>query len=224
MYTDFSEQRVKMVDGQVRTTDVTDAGILEAMLTVPREEFVGAKRRELAYIDDHIELAPAQAGKPARYLMQPSPFAKMAQLADIRRTDFVLDVGCGTGYSSAVLSRLASSVVALESDQALAETAAATLSKLGYDNVAVVQGALAEGYKAEAPYDVIFLEGSVDKLPQALFDQLKEGGRLIAVQGQGNAGVARLFLKATGIVTGRGAFNAAIRPLPGFEHVNEFEF
>lgn len=224
MDTDFSEQRVKMVDGQVRTTDVTDAAVLEAMLTVPREEFVGAKRRELAYIDDHIELAPAQAGQPARYLMQPSPFAKLLQLAEIRRTDFVLDVGCGTGYSSAVLSRLASSVVALESDPALAETAAATLSKLGYDNVAVVQGTLPEGYKAEAPYDVIFLEGSVDSLPQALFDQLKEGGRLIAVQGQGNAGVARLFLKTTGIVTGRGAFNAAIRPLPGFEHVNEFEF
>lgn len=224
MDTDFSEQRVKMVDGQVRTTDVTDAAVLEAMLTVPREEFVGAKRRELAYIDDHIELAPAQAGQPARYLMQPSPFAKLLQLADIRRTDFVLDVGCGTGYSSAVLSRLASSVVALESDPALAEAAASTLSKLGCDNVAVVQGALPEGYKAEAPYDVIFLEGSVDRLPQALFDQLKEGGRLIAVQGQGNAGVARLFLKTTGIVTGRGAFNAAIRPLPGFEHVNEFEF
>jgi protein-L-isoaspartate(D-aspartate) O-methyltransferase len=148
----------------------------------------------------------------------------MVQLAEIRQTDFVLDVGCGTGYSAAVLSRLASSVVALDSDPALAEAAATKLSSLGYDNVAVVQGALPEGYKAEAPYDVIFLEGSVDKLPQTLFDQLKDGGRLIAVQGQGNAGVARLFFKTTGIVTGRGAFNAAIRPLPGFEHVHEFEF
>jgi len=221
---DFSEQRVKMVDGQIRTTDVTDAGVLEAMLTVPREAFVGTKWRSLAYIDDHIEIAAAEAGKPARYLMQPSPFAKLLQLAVVRPTDFVLDVGCGTGYSSAVLSRLASSVVALESDPALAETAAATLSNFGYDNVAVVQGALTEGYRAEAPYDVIFLEGSVDEVPQALLDQLKEGGRLVAVEGQGNSGIARLFFKTTGVVSSRGAFNAAIRPLPGFERAREFEF
>lgn len=224
MDTDFSEQRVKMVDGQVRTTDVTDAGILDAMLTVPREAFVGAKRRPLAYIDEHIEIAPAEAGKPARYLMQPSPFAKLAQLAEIRPSDFVLDIGCGTGYSAAVLSKLASSVVALESDTALAETATSTLSRFGYDNVAVVQGSLSAGYPAEAPYDVIFLEGAVEELPRVLFDQLKEGGRLVAVEGQGNAGIARLFLKTTGVVSGRRAFNAAIRPLPGFERKGVFEF
>ena len=145
MDTDFSEQRVKMVDGQIRTTDVTDAGVLEAMLTVPREAFVGAKCREPRLYRRPYRDRAAEAGKPARYLMQPSPFAKMLQLAEIRPTDFVLDVGCGTGYSSAVLSRLASSVVALESDPALAETAAVTLSSLGYDNVAVVQGALHGG-------------------------------------------------------------------------------
>ncbi|PSJ58595.1 protein-L-isoaspartate O-methyltransferase family protein [Pseudaminobacter soli (ex Li et al. 2025)] len=224
MNTDFSEQRVKMVDGQVRTTDVTDPGVLEAMLTVPREAFVPVKRQALAYIDEHIEIAPAEAGKPARYLMQASPFAKLVQLADVRPTDFVLDIGCGTGYSAAVLSRLASSVVALESDAGLADAATSTLSSLGYDNVAVVQGPLQAGYAAEAPYDVIFLDGSVEELPKSLFDQLKEGGRLVAVEGQGNAGVARLFLKTTGVVTGRRAFNAAIRPLPGFERAGAFEF
>jgi len=224
MNTDFSEQRVKMVDGQIRTTDVTDAAILEAMLTVPREAFVSASRRELAYIDEDIEIAPAEAGKPARYLMEPSPFAKLVQLAGVRPADFVLDIGCGTGYSSAVLSRLASSVVALESDSALAGQASSTLSGLGYDNVAVVQGPLQDGYAAEAPYDVIFINGAVEQLPQTLFDQLKEGGRLVAVEGVGNAGVARLFLKTTGVVTGRRAFNAAIRPLPGFERAHTFEF
>ncbi|MDH6229736.1 protein-L-isoaspartate(D-aspartate) O-methyltransferase [Mesorhizobium soli] len=224
MNTDFSEQRVKMVDGQVRTTDVTDSGVLDAMLTVPREAFVPVKRQSLAYIDEHIEITPAEAGKPARYLMEPSPFAKLVQLADVRPTDFVLDIGCGTGYSAAVLSRLASSVVALESDSALADAATSTLSSLGYDNVAVVQGPLQAGYAAEAPYDVIFLDGSVEDLPKALFDQLKEGGRLVAVEGQGNAGVARLFIKTTGVVTGRRAFNAAIRPLPGFERARAFEF
>ena len=224
MDTDFSEQRVKMVDGQVRTTDVTDLGVLDAMLAVPRETFVGANRRNLAYIDEHIEIAAPAAGQPARYLMQPSPFAKLVQLAEIHPGDFVLDVGCGTGYSSAVLSRLASSVIALESDPALAQAATSTLSSLGCDNVAVVQGKLHEGYASEAPYDVIFVGGSVEEIPQTLFDQLKEGGRLVAVEGQGNAGVARLFLKTTGIVAGRRAFNAAIRPLPGFERIRAFEF
>lgn len=224
MDTDFSEQRVKMVDGQIRTTDVTDAALLAAMLSVSREAFVGAAHRELAYIDDDIRIAEAAEGRPARYLMEPSPFAKLVQLADIISTDFVLDIGCGTGYSAAVLSQLASSVVALESDVALAETASATLSDLGCDNVAVVQGPLHEGYAAEAPYDVILLGGAVETIPTTLFDQLKEGGRLVAVEGQGNAGTARLFLKIAGIVTGRSAFNAAIRPLPGFERMPVFKF
>lgn len=224
MDTDFSEQRVKMVDGQIRTTDVTDAALLAAMLSVPREAFVGSGNPELAYIDDDLQIAPAGEGRPARYLMEPSPFAKLVQLAQIVPGDFVLDIGAGTGYAAAVLSRLASSVVALESDPALAEAAGATLSELGYDNVAVVQGVLNEGYGAEAPYDVILLGGAVETIQAALFDQLKEGGRLVAVEGQGNAGTARLFLKTAGIVTSRSAFNAAIRPLPGFERTPVFEF
>lgn len=224
MIADFSEQRAKMVDGQVRTTDVTDAALLAAMLSVPREAFVGDGNRELAYIDDDIQIAAAAEGRKARYLMEPSPFAKLVQLAAVTPDDFVLDIGTGTGYSAAVLSRLASSVVALESDASLAEAAAATLSELGHDNVAVVQGTLTAGYAAEAPYDVILLGGAVDTIPEALFDQLKEGGRLVAVEGQGNAGTARLFLKNAGIVTSRSAFNAAIRPLPGFERTPVFEF
>lgn len=218
MNVDFAALRVKMVDGQVRTTDVTDLAILDAMLDVPREEFVGAGQRALAYIDEDIPLGGG------RYLMEASPFAKLLQVAGIRSADVVLDVGCGAGYSSAVLSRLAGSVIALESDAALAESAAATLSKLGHDNVVVVQGSLAAGYASEAPYDVILLGGSVDAVPESLLGQLKEGGRLVAVEGQGNAGVARLFLKTTGIVSARRAFNAAIKPLPGFERVSAFEF
>lgn len=224
MVTDFSEQRVKMVDGQVRTTDVTDAALLAAMLSVPREAFVGASSRDLAYIDDDIQIAAPANDRPARYLMEPSPFAKLVQLAAVTPDDFVLDVGTGTGYSAAVLSRLASSVVALESDAALAESAGAALSELGYDNVAVVQGRLTAGYAAEGPYDVILIGGAVDIIPEALFEQLKEGGRLVAVEGRGNAGTARLFLKSGGIVTSRGAFNAAIRPLPGFESEPVFQF
>lgn len=222
MSADFSERRVKMVDGQVRTTDVTNAPLIEAMLTVPREAFVSAGQRDIAYIDEDIRIGGANGA--GRYLMEPSPFAKLLQLAEIDASDSALDVGCGTGYASAVLSRLAKSVVALESDPALAESASSTLSTLGYDNVTVVQGPLAQGQAAKAPYNVIFFGGSVEEVPAALLDQLAEGGRLVAVEGQGNSGVARLFFKAGGVVTGRRAFNAAIKPLPGFERSHAFEF
>ncbi|MEI9428214.1 protein-L-isoaspartate O-methyltransferase family protein [Mesorhizobium sp. Cs1299R1N3] len=222
MSADFSELRIKMVDGQVRTTDVTSAPLLDAMLSVPREVFVGDRQRDLAYIDEDIRIAGSADG--SRYLMEASPLAKLMQLAEISVADSALDVGCGTGYASAILSRLARFVVALESDSALAQTAASTLSSLGCGNVTVVQGALAQGHAAKAPYDVIFIGGSVGKVPASLLDQLAEGGRLVAVEGQGNSGVARLFFKAGGVVTGRRAFNAAIKPLPGFEREHAFEF
>ncbi|AWC24287.1 MULTISPECIES: protein-L-isoaspartate O-methyltransferase family protein [Aminobacter] len=224
MNADFSERRVKMVDGQVRTTDVTDAAILSAMLSVPREAFVDSAQRELAYIDEDLRYGVTADSDQPRYLMEPSPFAKLAQLAEIGPRDFVLDVGSGTGYSSAVLSKLASSVIALESDPTLAATATSTLSSLGCDNVVVVSGPLAAGYASQAPYDVIFVGGSVEQVPDALLAQLKEGGRLVAVEGRGNAGVASVYLKADGNVTARRAFNAAVKPLPGFNRTREFEF
>ncbi|MGX5841940.1 protein-L-isoaspartate O-methyltransferase family protein [Mesorhizobium sp. ArgA1] len=224
MSADFSELRVKMVDGQVRTTDVTDAALLDAMLAVPREAFVGATQQVLAYIDEDIRISDGGDGSGARYLMEPSPLAKLLQLAEISAGDSVLDVGCGTGYSAALLSRLAKSVIALESDTGLAETARAALSAQGCDNVAVVTGPLPQGHAAKAPYNVILVGGSVEEVPAALLGQLAEGGRLVVVEGQGNAGVARLFFKAGGVVTGRRAFNAAIKPLPGFERIHAFEF
>lgn len=222
MSADFAERRTKMVDGQIRTTDVTSAPLIAAMLEVPRELFVGEARQDLAYIDEDILIARTPGGP--RYLMEASPFAKLVQLAEVGEADTVLDVGCGTGYASAVLSRLAASVVALESDSELAEKAAANLSALGFGNVSVVTGPLRDGFRQKAPYDVIFVGGSVDKVPESLLAQLREGGRLVAVEGRGNAGMARLFLKTTGVTTGRRAFNAAIKPLPGFEPVEAFEF
>lgn len=224
MNADFSQHRAKMVDGQLRTTDVTNQPLLAAMGSVPREAFVDARRQALAYIDEDIEIAPAGPDGGPRFLMEPSPFAKLIQLADVRQGDVVLDVGCGTGYSSAVLSLVAGSVIALESESGLAERAGSLLGSLGYDNVAVVQGSLREGYPDEAPYDVIVIEGAVGEIPEALFDQLKEGGRLVAVEGVGNAGIARLYVKDSGIVTGRRGFNAAVKPLPGFEKAPAFEF
>ena len=218
MMADFSGLRTKMVDGQVRTTDVTSLPLLDALLSVPREEFVPAARKSLAYIDEDLEIAPG------RYLMEPSPFARIVQLADIQPGDFVLDVGAGTGYSAAVLSKLAGSVVALEQDPTLAAKAQSVLSALGYDTVAVVEGPLSAGYPAQAPYDVILLEGAVESIPPALFDQLKDGGRLLAVEGHGNSAEVRVYVKQGSSVSARRAFNAAVKPLPGFNSLPTFEF
>lgn len=213
-----------MVDGQVRTTDVTDVNLLDAMLAVPRELFVAEGKRELAYIDEDLEIAPARSGSPARFLMEPSPFAKLVQLASIGARDAVLEVGCGSGYGAAVLSRLARSVVALDCEPALTAQAQAALSQLGVGNVSVVTGDHAAGHAAGAPFDAILLGGAIETVPETLFSQLAEGGRLVVVEGRGNAGIARLYLKSGEVVAGRRGFNAAVKPLPGFDRVPEFEF
>lgn len=223
MTIDSAMQRLKMVDGQLRTTDVTEPALLAAMLSVPRERFVPAARQALAYIDEDIDVTPEGAAM-RRYLMEPSPFGKLVQLAAIRPDDFVLDIGCATGYSAAVLSRLCSSVVALECDAVLAESATATLSELGYDNAAVVQGPLEAGYPSEAPYDAIILEGAVDFVSDSLLDQLKDGGRLVAIVGRGLSAKAQLHVRDGGNISSRGSFNAAVKPLPGFVRAPEFQF
>ncbi|KRD48919.1 MULTISPECIES: protein-L-isoaspartate O-methyltransferase [Sinorhizobium/Ensifer group] len=219
----FEAARTKMVDNQIRTTDVTSHSVLSAFLTVPREEFVPAKMKELAYIDTDIALDAANGGGP-RFLMEPSPLAKLLQLAEIAKSDVVLEIGCGTGYASALLSLIAGSVVALESDQGLAATATETLARLGYDNIAVVTGELEKGYAAEAPYDVIFVHGAVEVLPAALFEQLRDGGRLVVVEGFGNASRAKLYVHEHGKTSERADFNTAVKPLPGFRREQEFVF
>jgi protein-L-isoaspartate(D-aspartate) O-methyltransferase len=203
---------------------VTDLEVLAAMAEVPREHFVPAQSKPLAYIDDDIAVKAAMAGAPARYLMEPAPFARMLQLAGIAKTDIVLDVGCGSGYSAAVLARLADSVVALESDADLARGASDALVELGIDNAAVVSGPLEAGYPSEGPYDVIFLEGAVDDVPDVLLRQLKEGGRLVGAVGSGRSASVNIYTRSNDEIAGRAAFNADIRPLPGFRKPAAFVF
>lgn len=215
---DFEAARTKMVDNQIRTTDVTSHSLLRAFYTVPREEFVPAAAKPLAYIDTDIEIAPG------RYLMEASPLAKLLQLGAIGKEDVVLEIGAGTGYAAAVLSLIAGSVVSLEKDEALASQATETLARLGYDNVAVVTSDLDKGYAAEAPYDLIFINGAVEEIPASLMDQLRDGGRLVAVVGYGNAARAKLFVREQGVVSEGVHFNASVKPLPGFQKAKEFVF
>ena len=221
---DFAELRRGMVDGQVRTNDVTDLRIVEAMMSIPRERFVPAALKSLAYIDDDLQLRSGKDGTPARYLIEPMVLAKLIQLADVQPDELVLDVGPATGYSSAVLASLSGQVVALDDDADFAAAANATLTDLGLANVAAVQGPMNAGWAAEAPYDLIFLNGSIEVVPPALVAQLKDGARLVGVVGHGGAGRAAVFTKVGGALSERVVFNAAIPPLPGFSAPPRFTF
>lgn len=221
---DFVELRRGMVDSQVRANDVTNLRIVAAMQEIPRERFVPASLKSLAYIDDDLVIRPAAAGQAARYLIEPMVLAKLIHLAEVHAGELALDVGAGTGYSTAILARLSQQVVAVEEDAELVGTANAVLGDLAITNAAVMQGALTAGWAPEAPYDVILLNGSVDVVPPALFAQLKDGGRLVAVVGRGGAGRAVIYTKVGGAVSERVAFNAALPLLPGFEALPRFTF
>ena len=207
---DFATRRVMMVDTQVRPSDVTKFPIIEAMLAVPREVFVPSARREAAYVGENLDIAPG------RVVLEPRTLAKLLDALDVQPGELVLDLGCGLGYSAAVIARLADAVVALEEDEALAAEAQRRLSAEGVDNAAVVVGSLAAGDARHAPFDVITVEGGVEVMPQAILDQLKEGGRIGAIFMEGALGVARIGYKIDGAVTWRQAFNASAPVLPGF--------
>ena len=218
MHADFQTLRVKMVDGQLRTTDVTNHEILSAFLSVPRELFVGQTHRELAYLDDDIQIAPG------RYLMEPSPLAKLLQLADIRSGDKVLIIGAGSGYSAAVISSIAAHIVALESNEDLLNIAKDNIAALQKTNVDFASGPLPSGLPSKAPYNVILIEGALPAVPTALIDQLTHGGRLVAVEGQGLMGVAKCYVKCGKTASASRGFNLAVKPLPGFEAPPVFSF
>jgi protein-L-isoaspartate(D-aspartate) O-methyltransferase len=221
---DFAAARRIMVDSQVRTSDVTDLRLIAAMQAVPRERFVPAEQADLAYLDFDVLVAAAEAGKPARRLLKPMVLAKLLQAAEIAGGDRVLDVGCATGYSSAVLARLAHSVVALEQDPGLAAQARDNLRAPDLSQVQVVSGPLTDGWPPQGPYDVIVLNGASEIAPKALLRQLKPGGRLVGVLGRGPAGKAMLYCSIGGESGGRPIFDAAAPLLPGFAAPPAFVF
>lgn len=221
---DYARQRQVMVEGQIRVNGVTDLRILAAMEELPREKFVPAARAALAYVDEDIPLRATGAGKPARYLIEPRVLAKLVQALSLTPSDHVLDVGCASGYSAALLARLAGSVVALEEDAEFVPIATRLLASLGAANAKVVSGPLTAGWPQEGPYDAILLQGSVEIVPAALTESLKDGGRLAAVVGAGRSAKATLYLRSGKVVSARPVFDAAIPPLPGFQVPREFVF
>lgn len=209
---DAAIQRLNMVESQVLTSDVTDHRIVRAMRELARERFVPPTLAALAYMDEPIPVTSSGANR--RWLLAPRVEAKLLQLAEIGEEDHVLDVGSATGYSAALLSRLARSVVAQESNEALASAARQNLADFG--NVSVVSGNMAAGWGAKAPYDAIVLQGSISVTPEDLFDQLKDGGRLVAIVNEDGIGKATLWRRLGRSMDARVAFDAAAPELPGF--------
>ncbi len=218
---DFVAARRMMVDGQVRTADVTDPRLLSAMLELPRERFFPEEKASLAYLD--IDVAVSEGVQPPRRLLKPMVLAKLIQAAEIDETCHVLDVGCATGYAAALLAQLAASVVSLEEDAGLARQATAALAASGASNAKVVTGPLAAGSPADAPYDVILMEGATEIVPATLIKQLKTGGRLVCILGRG-PGHATIYQRTETDISGRAVFDAAAPLLPGFAKPQEFVF
>ncbi|MEP1765263.1 MAG: protein-L-isoaspartate O-methyltransferase [Sulfitobacter sp.] len=216
--TDFSKRRTMMVDTQVRPSDVTKFPIIDAMLTIAREDFVPTAKREAAYVGENLALGQG------RVLLEPRTLAKMLDALAIDGDELVLDVGCATGYSTAVIARMAQAVVAVEQDETMAQEAQDALMTAGADNAVVHEGPLVDGAVQHGPYDVIVLQGGVTDVPAALTDQLKEGGRIAALFMDGLVGEARLGTKRAGQITWRLAFNATAPVLPGFDREMNFSF
>jgi protein-L-isoaspartate(D-aspartate) O-methyltransferase len=222
--TDFALARRMMVEGQVRTNDVTDPRIIAAMMELPRERFLPPAMMPLAYLDLDIPMLEDAQQRRTRRMLKPMLLAKLIQAAEVEEGDAVLDVGCTTGYSSALLSHIGATVTALEEEPALAQQAKETLSALGFTKVSVVTGALSAGYAPSAPYDVIVLEGATEVEPRMLFPHLADGGRLVCVQGRAPATKAVIYRRTGNDVSGRAAFDASASVLPQFEEKPAFVF
>lgn len=207
-----------MVDAQVRTNDVHDPRIHEAMRLVPRERFVPASRQAVAYADAVVEVAPG------RFLLDPRTFAKLLQLAEVQASDSVLDVASATGYSAAIFAKLARSVIALEQDADLVRIAVDALAAVGATNATVVQGPLVNGFKNKAPFDVVFINGAVEARPETLLTQLADGGRLVSIVREGAQGRAQLFVNQNGRIGVRTDFDATVPLLAGFKKSVGFVF
>lgn len=217
---DFAAARRMMVDGQVRTNDVTDLRIIAAMLDVARERFVPAANRPIAYLDLDVPVGNGKSGQ--RRMLKPMVLAKMIQAAEVGADDRVLDVGCTTGYSSSILARLAGSVVALEEDTELAKIATENLR--ANPNATTVTAPLLGGWPDGAPYNVIVCNGATEVVPESLLSQLVDGGRLVCIFGIGPAAKAMLYLRDGNQCGGRAIFDAAAPLLPSFARTPEFVF
>lgn len=217
---DTAKARKAMVDCQVRPNDVPDFRLQRAMEDIPREVFVPANRRGLAYVEKDIPLFDG------RWLLKARDFSKLIHGAGIKDTDLVLDVGCGLGYSTAILARLGAMVVGLEVGADIVAKASERLAEIGEDHAAIVEGVLPSGYPNEAPYDVIVVAGGVEQGLDALLEQLSPtGGRLVTIMVERGLGTATLISRNGDHFGHRALFEChPAGVMAGFERAPSFEF
>jgi len=215
---DYTAARHNMVENQIRTNRVIDPAVVAALAEVPREVFVPKVMRGFAYVDEDLDVGGG------RFILEPLTVARLLIATGIQPTDVVLNIGDATGYVTAVVSKLAQTVVALESDADWAGRATQSLTDLGVDNAAVVRGPLEQGYAAQAPYDVILLSGAVAEIPAALCRQLADGGRLAGVVGASGVGKGTLVVRVGDTFGRRALFDAVTPVLPGFQAKPKFVF
>jgi protein-L-isoaspartate(D-aspartate) O-methyltransferase len=220
---DFAKARRMMVDCQLRTFEVFNTEVLAAFDNVERELFLPENLRSLAYSDKSITFPARETGK-ARFLLAPMILARMIQSLDLAEGEEVLDIGCGTGYSCAILNELGVKVTGLETDDALAQIAHDILSKASCDNVQIRTGSLSDGFAKGGPYDAVLINGSIQQRPNTLLDQLKPGGRLICIEGDDYSGRAVLYVKAGQASGSKIVFQATAPLLQDFARVQEFQF
>jgi protein-L-isoaspartate(D-aspartate) O-methyltransferase len=216
---DYAALRQRLVDNQLRPRDITDHRLIRAFLEIPRELFVRSEDQPLAYADRDLPIAGG-----ARHLIAAPVLARLVQALELGPDDVALSIACGTGYPAAILARLAGSVVAVEDDEALVAAAEQNLSRLGIDNVAVVQADLRQGYPSEGPYDAILIPARIEVLPDAITGQLRSGGRLATIMCDGLIARAMLFERVGNDVSSRSIFDAGAPLLPGFEAKPQFVF
>jgi protein-L-isoaspartate(D-aspartate) O-methyltransferase len=214
---DFAAARKKMVASQIRTSEVTDPAVVEAMGAVPRELFLAEEKRDFAYIDEDLAI-----GK-GRYMMEPQVLARLVQLADPQLTDKALVIGAGTGYAAAVLAQLVQSVTALESDASFIDCAKAVLAQVA-PTVSLAAGDLKGGWPAGSPYDIILIDGAMSALPNNLKPQLADGGRLVCIVREGPVGRATLVTRSGDSYGSREEFDAMTPVLPSFQKQPKFVF
>ena len=215
---DFEQRRRNMVDGQIRPSDVTSYPIIQAMLTIPREDFVPQSKKELAYIGDHLGIGDG------RFLLDPRVLGKMLDTLAIQQDELVLDIGSGLGYSSAIIANMAEAVISLEEIEKFSNEAENIFSQHSVDNVVPVFGVLADGIPRYGPFDVIICQGGIETVPQCILDQLKLGGRIGAILNSGLGGKCSIGIKRSSGIDWQTAFDAEAPTLPGFEKAREFVF
>lgn len=216
---DFTTARLNMVESQLRTNKVTNAAVLAAFESVPREMFLPEALRGIAYVDEDIDVGLG------RCMMEPRVLARLLQAAQPGPADVALEIGCGTGFATAILSRIVATAVAVEEDDRFIEAAGAALSSLQMDNAVVLKGKITDGYPEQGPYNVILINGAVAEVPAAICDQLAEGGRLVTVvRGRDGIGRATLIERHGGTNSGRILFDAAVPQLQEFEPAPSFVF